>query len=98
MNRSILVIAVAMVLSLPSLACNFCSSRPKPLSGGAGGLTQDPGSQGAVNQNSGGNSNAPQEAVRRGGSSFSYDLKNYKADGQKSSNEKWTSGDFFDNR
>ena len=98
MKHRFFIFTVAALMTLPSFACNFCSSRPKPLSGGAGGLTQDPGSSNTASPSANGSPGTAQEAVRRGGSSFSYDLKNYKADGQKSSNEKWSSGDFFDNR
>lgn len=98
MKYRFLILTVAALITLPSFACNFCSSRPKPLSGGAGGLNQDPGSAAAVSPSSNFAPGAAQQAVRRGGGSFSYDLKNYKADGQKSSNEKWSSGDFFESR
>ncbi|MFM8268746.1 MAG: hypothetical protein ACKN9V_01040 [Pseudomonadota bacterium] len=84
-------------ISSLSLGCNFCSSKPKGLS--TDGPVQDPGSS-AVSASAGGGVAAPgQNSNSRGsGSAFTYDLKNYKADGQRSNNDKWNSGDFFDNR
>jgi len=90
-------ILFCLFLSLPSQACNFCSSRPKPLSGGPGGITQDPGSANSIQGSSSAGAET-QESNRGAKSPFSYDLKQYRPDGQRSSNEKWNSGDFFNNR
>ncbi|NBT59217.1 hypothetical protein EBT16_10585 [bacterium] len=92
-----LVIGFLMVSSL-SLGCSFCSSKPKGLT--SEGPAQDPGSN-TVSTSAGGGVLPPGQSMGTRGSTngaFSYDLKNYKADGQRSTNEKWSSGDFFDNR
>ena len=83
--------------SIQSFGCGFCSGKPKGLSSG-GSITQDPGSN---SQNSGSTYGSNSNGTVGGPGSrspFTSDLKNYKADGQRSSNEKWSSGDFFDNR
>lgn len=83
--------------AFPLLACNFCSGKPKALPG----LAQEPGSPNPQNlTNSGTNAGrgAVGTASRSGNSGFGYDLKNYQADGQRSNNANWNSGDFFENR
>ncbi len=86
-----------LVLPSMSFACSFCSSKPKGLS--SDGPVQDPGAK-TISASAGGGVVAPGQAGNSRGSNspFTYDLKNYKPDGQRSSNEKWSSGDFFDNR
>jgi len=93
-----LVITFSFIL-IPSLssACSFCSSKPKGLTYNS--PTQDPGAQ-PLSPSTGFGITAPSQTMNSRGSagSFTYDLKNYKPDGQRSTNEKWNSGDFFDNR
>lgn len=95
--KALLTISFLMIPSV-STGCNFCSSKPKGLA--TDGPAQDPGS--ASQSPSGGGSglsNGQTGGSRGSGSgSFTSDLKNYKPDGQRSNNEKWSSGDFFDNR
>jgi len=91
------LILLGMSLQAPLWACGFCSGKPKSLSSG-GTVAQEPGaSQSAPTWGSGSNPSGAYGAPNARGP-FTTDLKNYKADGQRSTNEKWSSGDFFDNR
>jgi len=94
---SFLIGFLVFSIALPALACNFCSGKPKALPG----LAQEPGSPNTPNPTSPGTNagrGAAGAASRSGNSGFGYDLKNYQADGQRSNNTNWSSGDFFENR
>jgi hypothetical protein len=95
-QTSLVVLGLILMPSMSS-ACSFCSSKPKGLS--SDGPVQDPGAK-TLSASAGAGVVAPGQTVNSRGSNspFTYDLKNYKPDGQRSNNEKWSSGDFFDNR